>query len=161
VRVGPHACREPGLDQAGLPRYVNAGVERVLLKTLLCVPCLNPRPEPRPDGPRPNATPPRRRVSSVLSSYFDAIEFSAGSLTGPDAPALPGPNGEPACNGPHGSHRGRGSFDVPLPQDPQPPQHHGHGGSSLYRSSRLPVVPSEREFPGGEEGPQPRCCAIS
>jgi hypothetical protein len=123
-------------------------------------------------APIPLLAPSASSVSSVLSSYFDAIDF--GGLPQPidlaaPEPAPPSP-GAPAAGPPPppgsgallpGHARDTSAYDAQLPRDPPPPPPHG----ALHRTSRLPVVPSERSFRGGggeEEGPQPRCgCVIS
>jgi len=93
------------------------------------------------------------RVSSAISAYFDAIEFSAGSATHGQPPAAGG-----SVTGGVTSPVSPFDANALMPSELHPQTHQLH---NLHRVSRLASVPSgDLEPPPGKE-PQPKCCVIS
>ena len=110
-------------------------------------------------------------MSSAISAYFDALEFSCASVTGGRSSSGGGGTGtgggerppsltgfdSPVPASPRGSSGG-GGFNASMPRDIEPQQHQHH---PLHRVSKLAAVPSGELPEGDAEGPQPRCCTIS
>jgi hypothetical protein len=119
---------------------------------------------------RPTARPTNRptipfRVSSAISSYFDALECTtaAAARSHPPAPhsaasSLAGdtPGASPRHHSSSGGGGGVAGADAAMPPEYQP--HHQH--HNLHSASRLAPVPSGDVLSPGQE-PQPKCCVIS